>query len=159
MLTEHEKIALRLIANTRSRIHRDHTTQRPLSKDYEYIGILGEYVFAEEFGFDVDTETRPAGDRGIDFTTAEGLTIDVKTFKKAFNLIVEQYHVNADIYVLAEYSALLDDCTLLGWEYGNILSRQDTKHFGYGYMDHYIPAGQLRDMKELHDIVKERRLA
>ena len=136
------------IAKEREEVHRNHASSRPLSAGSELVGLAGEYQFAEEFGFKVDEELRPEGDGGRDFKSILG-SIDVKTARKAFNLIVEKGHVNSDVYVLAQYYDENKSAFLLGWAFKEEIINAPTKDFGYGVINHYIPKGKLRKMSSL----------
>ena len=144
---------LQRIANDREILHKDHKSSRPLSKNYEYVGLKGESQFAKEFGFKIDKELRPSGDNGIDFKSDLG-TIDVKTARKAYNLIVEENKVNSDIYVLAKYIDNTDTVELLGWAYSSEVFNAPIRNFGYGIMNHYIPKDNLRSMKLLKNLLE-----
>ena len=86
---------------------------------------------------------------GIDFLLPLYFTIDVKTAKKAYNLLLEEGKVLSDIYVLADYNG--GDTFLVGWEWGKILKQAPTKDFGYGVINHYIASEELRPMRELYN--------
>ena len=143
---------LREIAQRRHDIHKSHASSRPLSKDYELVGLSGEVAFAEFSGLGVDWEERPSGDKGIDFTTPNGKTIDVKTARKAYNLIHEENKSFADIYVLAQYIDNKEESILIGWEYGHVLKKSPRKDFGYGIINHYINKNKLNSMQDLKEI-------
>ena len=143
---------LRKIAQRRHDIHKNHASSRPLSKDYELVGLSGEVAFAEFSGLEVDWEERPSGDKGIDFTTPNGMTVDVKTARKAFNLIHEENKPFADIYILAQYMDDAEEAALIGWEYGETLEKAPRKDFGYGIINHYIHKNKLRSMDDLKEI-------
>ena len=136
------------IARQRSDTHKDHASQRVLSEDYNVVGISGEAAFAEDFSLEVDKSIKPSGDNGIDFLLPLYFTVDVKTAKKAYNLLLEEGKVLSDIYVLADYNE--GDTFLVGWEWGKILKQAPTKDFGYGVINHYISAEELRPMRELY---------
>ena len=92
-------------AKQRDEIHKNHKTSRPLSKDYQLIGLSGELAFSVFSGIEVNMTLSPGGDKGIDFVLPNGKTVDVKTAKKAFYLIHEASKaLRADIYVLAQYN-------------------------------------------------------
>lgn len=84
------------VARRRETLHMGHSSSRPLSQDYELVGLAGELAFAEEFGYQVDTSDRPGGDGRVDFHTPAG-TVDVKTARKALNLLREQGKPHADL--------------------------------------------------------------
>lgn len=135
-------------ADKRHVLHENHASSRPFSEGYEAIGMLGEWEFAKLVGVMPDCSLKPKGDEGVDFVVPLAFTVDVKTARKAFNLIHEQGKGFADIYVLAEYA---EDgaVSLLGWEWGSILSKAPTKDFGYGVINHYISREKLRPIGSL----------
>ena len=101
-------IDLKKIAAQRENLHKNHASSRPLSKNYEYLGLKGEAKFSEEFEIPMDNKLRPSGDGGRDFPSVLG-NIDVKTARKAFNLLVEVGKVVSDVYVLAKYTDKTDE--------------------------------------------------
>lgn len=148
---------LRQTAEQRHAIHASHKTHRPLSDDYELVGLAGEAQFAKEFRCTLDTELRPAGDHGHDFLmntdTGHIVTVDIKTARKPYNLLLEaRARHTAFIYVLAHY---IDEhhVKLLGWTTGRIMRSCPIKDFGYGIHNHYLPAAQLRPMRSLHHLL------
>jgi hypothetical protein len=148
---------LRAEAMARHELHQSHPSHRPLSEDYELIGLCGEAALAQMFGLSVDMVRRPGGDGGVDnvlrLRTATGpqeFKVDVKTARKPNNLIVEVGKLKpATIYVLAGYAPLAGKATLLGWEWGRVLHKAPSKDFGYGVINHYIPRVRLRALAEL----------
>jgi len=143
------------IAQQRSGTHVGHKSQRILSSDYNMVGVCGEDAFADEFGLKIDDSIKPAGDKGIDFTLSLPFTVDVKCAKLPFNLLLEVGKPVVDIYVLADYNDSfnkeLSSSILLGWEWGKVLAKSPTKDFGYGVINHYIPAEDLRPISELKE--------
>lgn len=137
------------VATERHELHRDHPTSRPLSKDYEYVGLAGESAFAQATGLPPDLTLRAGGDKGQDFLLPLGFSVDVKTARKAGHLILEVGKPVADIYVLAEYSDETGKATLVGWTWGRLLAKAPSRDFGYGVINHYIPRAELRPMSEL----------
>lgn len=134
----------------RAALHADHATSRPLSEGYEKVGFVGEVVFAREFNLPLDWRRRAGGDGGFDFTVPVRHTVDVKTVRKAHNLLQEQGKISADICVLAQY--LTDeeaDAQLVGWEWGKVLARAPVRDFGHGILNHFIARGDLRPMAQL----------
>ncbi len=136
-------------AQDRHDAHRNHASSRPLSEDYELIGLLGEVEFGKLTGQMVDLERRLDGDKGVDFVVPLNFTVDVKTARKAFHLIHEAGKGFADIYVLAQYDHETKNIELIGWEWGAVLARAPVKDFGYGIKNHYIPAENLKPMSDL----------
>ena len=141
---------LKAIADKRHQIHENHASSRPLSDDYNLVGISGEWAFAHFSGMMPDLEEKPEGDKGIDFSLPVRLTIDVKTARKAYHLIQEVGKpVRADIYVLAQYDDATGKSELIGWEWAHILLQAPAKDFGYGIVNHYIHRNELRPMDDL----------
>jgi len=149
---------IRREADARHLRHVEHPTHRPLSDDYEFVGLCGEDALAAFVGGVVDLTPRSNGDDGKDvtgyFRDGAGATIavpiDVKTFRKPFNLIVEQGKVRrAAIYVLASFDDQSQIAKLLGWEWGSVLAAQPMKDFGKGVVNHFIPKERLRPMSDL----------
>lgn len=133
----------------RHEAHKDHATSRPLSEDYELVGLSGESAFGRLTGKMPDLDRKLDGDKGIDFIIGLKFSVDVKTARKAFHLIHEKGKNFADIYVLAEYNDETKQSKLIGWEWGRVLQNAPTKDFGYGIENHYIPANKLKPMTEL----------
>jgi hypothetical protein len=69
-----------------------------------FVGLMGEFAFAEYADLTVDTSIRERTDGGHDFqieVAGERRTVDVKTAQKEPSaLMVKEYAVNADYYVL-----------------------------------------------------------
>ena len=143
---------LRRVARQRESVHQDHKSSRPLSDDYEFIGISGEAKFAEEWGLPLDIEIRPGGDGGQDFRLDGIGKVDVKTAQRPGNLIVEVGKVHSDAYVLAGYSKETDETKLIGWEFKDKILKAPTRDFGYGIINHYISRHELRPMSELKQV-------
>lgn len=141
--------ALRHEANARHNLHKDHASSRPLSEDYELIGLAGEFQWGQLTGFAMDMSRRPGGDGGVDNFIYLRYSVDVKTARKPYNLIHEQGKPFADIFVLAEYSDETEQATLLSWEWGRVLARAPVKDFGHGVLNHYIPATELQALDAL----------
>jgi hypothetical protein len=141
--------ALKIAAEARHSLHTNHDSHRPLSDGYELVGVVGEAEFSRVSNLPFDFNQRPRGDGRVDFVAPFRVTIDVKTARKAMNLIEEEGKVSCDIYVLAEYSDDTRAATLLGWEKGSVLARAPIRDFGHGILNHYIPRDSLRPMADL----------
>ncbi len=109
--------------------------------------MAGEFAFSQFSGLPVDLARRPGGDGGKDGHIFLGYSYDIKSAKKPGNLIHEQGKPFADIFVLAKYEN--GAAVLLGWEWGHVLQRAPVKDFGYGVINHYIPAEKMRPMDSL----------
>lgn len=140
---------LRIEAEEREAIHANHESSRPLSEDYELIGLVGEAEFSRAYHQPMDLNRRAGGDGRIDFVIPLAYTVDVKTARKAYNLIEERGKIEADIYVLAQYIEDGRKAKMLGWEWGSVLVKAPYKDFGHGIINHYIPREQLRPMSDL----------
>jgi hypothetical protein len=151
-----DRTALKAISDYRNGLHKDQQSSRPLSKDYELIGICGEAAFSAATGIPIDLTSRVDGDKGIDFTTPVG-TVDVKTARKPYYLAVEQGKVIADIYVLAQYDDETRRARLLGWEYGSAFRNLPTRGFGFGIISHYKDVKHLRFIGELIALIQGAR--
>lgn len=142
-----------LFAELRDRLHQKHASRRPLSQNFEYVGLAGEVAFAQAFNVPMDLRSVSTGDKGVDFYTVVG-TVDVKTARKPFNLIVEEGKVIADIYILARYDDQTKKADLIGWEFGQNIKQCPIRDFGYGVRNHYKSASKLRKMSELSLLLK-----
>lgn len=155
-----KKHDLRKIAAARMDLHKNHKTTRRLSRDYEYIGLLGEWIFATEFNYEIDLSIKPGGDSAIDFITPLG-AIDIKTYRKALNLLREIDKKHAHILVLGQYLESKDDVLLVGWEFDSIMISCPKKDFGYGIINHYKHKEKLRPMwvlKHLLNFCKSKKI-
>lgn len=147
---------LRRHGDMRHRVHRQHKTSRPLSKDYELVGLAGEQAFAEKFKIEVDLTIRPKGSRSINFTM-HGKTINVMTARKPNHLLVEQGKVKADIFVLAIYHDDTQAATLLGWaSREEVLAKIPWDVGGFGIQSHAIFHTQLHPIEELEVVLGTR---
>jgi hypothetical protein len=148
--------AWRKHAERRQEIHRHQASHRPLSEHYEVVGLAGEVALAAYLGLAVDLSERPAGDGGVDATSPLG-SIDVKTARKPYHLLVEQGKVRADFYVLAGYFDDVERADLIGWASRGAILIAPTRNFGYGVTSHYIPATRLKPMKLLAGLYRRLR--
>jgi hypothetical protein len=120
-----------------------------LGKDYEDVGLMGEWAFACFCG--VMMKLEPGGDGGVDFELPVVFTVDVKTSRRGDNLLVEAGKVKADIYVLAHYTETDGEGTaaLVGWTSQAMVKSYEPYDTGRGVVNHCIPAEKLRPMSEL----------
>jgi len=133
----------------RTAIHEGQSSQRILSENHDAVGMAGEWAFGELSGLWPDTEERPGGDGGKDFALPLRFTVDIKTARKPYNLIHEQGKPFADIFILAQYDEETGKANPIGWQWGAALKKAPTKDFGYGVINHYIPADKLKPIEEL----------
>ncbi|MGA0841019.1 MAG: hypothetical protein ACO3P1_14115 [Pseudomonadales bacterium] len=146
-------MSTRALANQRHELHKDHASSRPLSEDYEHVGLAGELALSQLTGLSPDLTLRPGGDGGTDAHILIAYTVNVHAARKPYNLLHEQGSATADILVLAAYSDKTGEATLVGWEWGAKVLAAPVKDFGYGILNHYIPAKNLRPISELKDRV------
>ena len=146
-------VCLKEIADQRHNLHKNHASSRPLSEDYEYIGLIGEGKFELTYGYAMDLEQRPGGDSRVDFHTPLA-TIDVKTARKAYNLLREVGKPHAELLILAEYLPDTDDVRFLGWEWDCNMIQCPSKDFGYGIINHYKHWSELKRMETFEHLLK-----
>lgn len=142
-----EAQAMRELAEARAAIHEDSPTSRPLSEDYELIGVVGEWVYEAITGYPMDRTIKKQGDGRVDFLTGAG-GVDVKTAALAYNLLREVRKEHAQILVLAQFYAEPLGATLLGWEYNAAMLAEPAKEFGHGILNYYKKAAELNKMKD-----------
>lgn len=151
-----DSVKARALGEQRRLAHKNVNGTKRFFKDEfveDIVGIKGELAFSKIFGLDIDDGIYISGDGHIDFTipfSAKPLTIDVKTFRKPYNLLlkVKESTQAADILVLA---GLIDDETvrLIGWQKKKIMLTMPTKDFGFGLVNYYQHSSKLRPMEEL----------
>lgn len=136
---------LERIAKRRHDIHFGKESSRPFSTDYWLIALLGEYEFELDYNYPFDRSDKPHGDGRIDFHTPLA-TIDVKTARKPFFLLMEAGLVHAEILILAGVDEDLSRAHFLGWEWSRSLLSCPVKDFGYGVESHYKHSKALKPM-------------
>jgi len=147
--------AIRKLADERHQQHKGKRSSRPLTQDYEYVGLVAEFAFGAAYGLEVDTTLRPNGDDGYDFDTCAG-TLDIKASAKPPKwLPVEFMKVKADIYVQAHVDLTTETVTFLGWAYKKTVEEHPVlDKFRYGILSHWVPKKALRPMEELEELLK-----
>jgi hypothetical protein len=157
-VTRISKQELATEAARRTESHKRHSSQRILSKNHEYVSLVGEEEFSFQSGCPMDMTARPKGDNGIDFrvtllideSTRKTFTVDVKTARWTHNLCVEVGKVRADIYVLAGYSDDTETARLVGWAWKpTVLAAKQGCNSGHAILNHKVPARELRKMGDL----------
>jgi hypothetical protein len=136
-------------ADARVKLHANHASSKPVVEDCEFVSLIGEAEFSKVSGQPLDLVRRPGGDGGVDFVVPMRTTIDIKTARKPYYLLVEHGHVTADIYVLAEYSDDNQSARLLGWEKGSVVRASPLRAFSPKITSHYIARAELRPMADL----------
>jgi len=158
----HSYIAQQLkeVAKRRNAVFVHLARNRPLSSDYEEVGVMGEWAFAEFCG--LMPNTKGGKDGGKDFEVPVVFTVDVKTSKRGDVLLVEVGKVKADIYVLATVvpdPLVMDDnkmaavlrqkAVLVGWAWSTQVKVKEPKVSKFGIINHEVPRDELRPMGEL----------
>jgi len=146
------------IGADRQACHEGHSTPRFYDdkNTEDVIGIKGELAFAEFSGLQPDLDIKPEGDNGVDFNFKVGsrcLTIDVKTARKPYNLLLKESEAKrcADIIVLAGIKE--NTVWFIGWEHKSLMLLMNRKTFGYKIMNYYRAASQLRTMDQLKNLI------
>ena len=147
---------LRDIADTRARIHATDKSSRPMSDNYELVGLLGQREFSIRSGLPMDVSIRHEGDGGLNFRTRTGTTIHVSTARSPVHLLCEADKPAADIHVLAKVNDTLTGATLLGWEYDRIMRMcPKRKMISTGPWNHVMLARDLRPVDDLLALIRE----
>jgi hypothetical protein len=153
LLHEKNKRIVDRAAVERHKLHEKHKSHRPLSSDYEKIGLRGQLAFGELFNLMPDLKKKPKGDGGIHFILSNGWTVNVSTAEIPNHIIREHTKPFADVHVLARWDRHRDEAVLEGWVWGTDLQNAPVKDFGYGILNHHIPWGRLRKMDVLKNIL------
>lgn len=136
----------------RQKLHANYGTPRlyddPNIEDV--IGAKGEKAWELLTGIPMDTLDRLDGDDN-DFVQPLNFTFDIKTARKAYNLLVKvtDERKPIDIDVLAEYDECSDKVHFIGWQWRSVMLKQPTKDFGIGVDSHYMHKSKLRPMGEI----------
>lgn len=132
-----------------------------MSDGYEVVGAYGEIVWARMHGLPDPEQFGDGGDGGRDFlhqvrTDTGGvkpISVDIKTARKAYNLLVPVGDVRADVYVLAAYVETARQSPrikFVGWELSSAITRAPSRKFHErGQLNHFISASALRPMNSL----------
>lgn len=140
------------LAARRTALHADRAeSSRPLSDDFDEIGLAGEVAFGTFSGLCPDFSDRPKGDDGYDFKVPLLYRVEVRSTKPGRNLIHrEDKPLAADIYVLAEVDG--DRTTLVGWCWRKTLAEAEVRVLqDGGPPSHFVPRSALRPMGELEE--------
>lgn len=140
------------LAARRTALHADRAeSSRPLSDDFDEIGLAGEVAFGTFSGLCPDFSDRPKGDDGYDFKVPLLYRVEVRSTKPGRNLIHrEDKPLAADIYVLAEVDG--DRTTLVGWCWRKTLAEAEVRVLqDGGPPSHFVPRNALRPMGELEE--------
>jgi len=145
---------LRMLAKTRTAMHRGKASQRKLSEEYELIGLCGERQFAREVREPMDVRILQHGTRRGNFRLifrGKPVRVDVVTAREVArglpNLAVSpSSNVHPDLYVLALFHDP-DHVELLGW-----IEDEEAKTYGVGRLADHLPLNHIIPAKSLHDM-------
>lgn len=145
-----KKAAIESEAIARHVAHLGQDSSRPLSEDYELLGVAGEVQGEVDYGLMRDSEIYVQGDGRIDFFFPDGRSGDWKVARKCYNLLMEEGVSHADILIAGLWIEDDEFCRVewLGWEFGKELQRVKAEDFGYGVINHYRAVDNLRPMLE-----------
>lgn len=123
-----------------------------------FVGLMGEFAFAEYAGLTVNTSTVEWSDGGYDFDVewnGERRTVDIKTAQKEPSaLMVKEYAVNnADYYVLGH----LDDSNVTfygGASKDSVLNGVRKESYQYGHTNYTLGLHSLEPLPDPDDIVQ-----
>jgi hypothetical protein len=126
----------------------------PVERNFR--GLMGEFAFAKYADLAIDTSISRWSDGGYDFEAVirgESATIDVKTARQEPKaLMVKEYAVNADYYVLGH----LDENEVIF--YGGAWAEQVTegvrKESPYGHTNYTIGVDYLEELPSPDEIVE-----
>lgn len=122
-----------------------------------FVGLMGEFAFAEYADLTVDTSTEQWSDGGYDFEVefaGERRTVDIKTAQKEPSaLMVKEYAVNADYYVLGH----LDEPTVTfygGATKESVLNGVRKESRKYDHTNYTLGLHSLEPLPDPDDIVQ-----
>lgn len=129
---------------------------RDFVEDRHRVGWAGEEAFSKRFALPMDRAWVPGtgADFELDLRLDDGrvntYSVDVKCYRKAYNVLVPVGEIKHDLYVLSQYH---DDAPaqLLGWCWATTVRCAPSKRFGYEIVNHFVPRRDLRDMRELDE--------
>lgn len=152
LIDKEEAIAL---GKQRQNIHINNSSRRFFKdkNEEDIIGITGELAFEKLFKLPMDRSLYENGDDHVDFSYKykdKNVTIDVKTARKAFNILIKEWEINkaADIIVLCQFDNF--KIKFLGWESLKVMKTMPVKDFGYGIKNYYRNIKDCRSMDELY---------
>jgi DNA polymerase I-like protein with 3'-5' exonuclease and polymerase domains len=143
------KSKLQSEADNRHDAHKGQDSSRPLSENYELLGLIGEAQGEADFNVPRDSRILPQGDGRKD-GEIHGYSIDWKVARKAYNVLMEEGKPHADILVAGMWHEDGDQCWVewLGWEWRDELKKVKAEGFGHEVLNHYRAVDNLRPMSE-----------
>jgi hypothetical protein len=152
------------IAKERHNLHEGQSSHRPLlSKKtgltaspwyYEFVGLVGEFAFAEDFGVEVDQSLKVDGDGGKDFLQFPKVgKIDIKAAQIPNNLLVEEGHVRADVFVLYGFDINKETAWSVGWTYKEEVLAKAPQAWPQKVINHIVPKFELNHINKLKQML------
>jgi hypothetical protein len=123
-------------------------------EERNFRGVMGELAFAEYAGLQIDTTTERWSDGGHDFhveISGEPTTVDVKTAnKEPAALMVKEYAVNADYYVLGHLDGR--EVTFYGGAHRESVLNGVPKESQFGHTNYTLAVKYLDPLPSPEDI-------
>jgi hypothetical protein len=154
-----EKDSIR-IGTARQSNHPDLSDRLYVDPNTEHIlGVKGEMAFSLVTGLPMDLNIYANGDKGIDFMTPFGnsvelVTLDVKGAVTPFHLLVKSHEIERCAEILVQSRVEGNKVWLIGWEHKCIMERMPTRDFGCGIISYYRHFTLLRPMSQLLELIK-----
>jgi hypothetical protein len=124
----------------------------PVERNFR--GLMGEFAFAEYADLTIDTSLSKWGDGGYDFDTVisgDSATIDVKTASQEPKaLMVKEYAVNADYYVLGHLNDRV--VTFYGGAWKESVLNGIRKESKYGHTNYTLGVDYLDPLPDPDEI-------
>jgi hypothetical protein len=133
----------------RARAHQSQASTRPLSPNFEMIGIAGEVQFSYDHDVKRNREINRAGDGGIDFVMPDGTKINVKTRANCRALLHEKgKHSPADLIVVGQFhdEGEVFWVEFMGWEFVSTIEQAPIVELSTGVTNHEVAIEDLRSM-------------
>lgn len=125
-------------------------------EDRNYLGLIGEWAFAEYADLTIDTSEHRWSDGGGDFDVeinGEPVSVDVKTSaKEPKALMVKEWRVDADYYVLAHPEDR--DVILYGGAWRDQVVAGPQKESPYGHVNYTLGVEYLEELPAPDEIIE-----
>lgn len=131
-------------------------------EDRHYFGVLSEWAFAKHYNLEIDSETYPRSDQGIDFRVridseefdGDAVDVDVKSSPADDpELVVKVKNVNADYYVLARFPNGVprdeSECVVElvgGVTEERLINREPRESLNYGHDNYHVQSKYLSEL-------------
>lgn len=122
------------------------------------VGLMGEFAFAEYAGLEIDTSRQQWSDGGSDFDATirnKPTAIDVKTAQKEPKaLMIKEYSVNADYYVLDHLDG--HKVTFYGGAWSDQVKNGIRKESQFGHTNYTLGIDYLEPLPDPEEIAEGR---